>query len=90
VLVVLDLCLGIPPDRRHGRAGEPVCDADRHLSLGRLDRQRDRVVASYTVLAAAGRLSPQVLQLDVPIYDAKVHYHQVRDSWVGVRTPDGK
>ena len=52
--------------------------------------QRDRVVASYTVLAAAGRLSPQVLQLDVPIYDAKVHYHQVRDSWVGVRTPDGK
>jgi outer membrane protein len=52
--------------------------------------QRDRVVASYTLLAAVGRLSPQVLQLDVPIYDPAVHYHQVRDTWAGVRTPDGK
>jgi outer membrane protein len=48
------------------------------------------VVASYTLLAAAGRLSPQVLGLNVPIYDPAVHYHQVRDSWIGVRTPDGK
>jgi outer membrane protein len=23
-------------------------------------------------------------------YDPSVHYHQVRDSWVGVRTPDGR
>ncbi len=52
--------------------------------------QRDRVVASYTLLAAVGRLSPQVLGLRVPTYDAQVHYHQVRDSWTGVRTPDGR
>ena len=52
--------------------------------------QRDRVVASYSLLAAAGRLSAQVLGLNVPIYDPLVHYHQVRDSWAGVRTPDGK
>jgi outer membrane protein len=52
--------------------------------------QRDRVVASYTLLAAVGRLSPQVLGLAVPVYDPVVHYHQVRDSWAGVRTPDGK
>jgi outer membrane protein len=52
--------------------------------------QRDRVVASYTLLAAAGRLSAQALELDVPIYDPATHYHQVRDTWVGVRTPDGK
>ncbi len=52
--------------------------------------QRDRVVASYTLLAAVGRLSPQVLQLNVQVYDPSVHYHQVRDAWVGVRTPDGK
>jgi outer membrane protein len=52
--------------------------------------QRDRVVASYTLLASVGRLSPEVLTLEVPIYDPKVHYHQVRDTWVGVRTPDGK
>ncbi|MFZ0846662.1 MAG: TolC family outer membrane protein, partial [Pseudolabrys sp.] len=47
--------------------------------------QHDRVVASYTLLAAVGRLSPQVLGLRVPVYDAKVHYEQVRDSWAGVR-----
>ena len=52
--------------------------------------QRDRVVASYTLLAAAGRLSAQVLQLPVQVYDPGVHYHQVRDTWAGVRTPDGK
>jgi outer membrane protein len=52
--------------------------------------QRDRVVASYTLLGAAGRLSVQVLQLPVQVYDPSVHYHQVRDTWAGGRTPDGK
>jgi outer membrane protein len=52
--------------------------------------QRDRVVASYTVLAATGAFSPQVLGLKVQTYDAVTHYHQVRDSWAGVRTPDGR
>src|SRR5215813_10787320 len=52
--------------------------------------QRDRVVASYTVLAATGAFSPQVLGLKVQSYDAVTHYHQVRDSWAGVRTPDGR
>ncbi|MHB0767757.1 TolC family outer membrane protein [Bradyrhizobium sp. 5.13L] len=52
--------------------------------------QHDRVVASYSVLSAVGRLSPQVLGLPTTTYDASVHYHQVRDSWAGVRTPDGR
>ena len=52
--------------------------------------QHDRVVASYNVLAAIGRLSPQVLGLATTVYDPTVHYHQVRDSWAGVRTPDGR
>jgi outer membrane protein len=52
--------------------------------------QHDRVVASYGVLAAVGRLSPQVLSLATTVYDASIHYHQVRDSWYGVRTPDGR
>jgi outer membrane protein len=52
--------------------------------------QHDRVVASYAVLNAVGRLSPQVLNLSTTVYDPSVHYHQVRDSWVGVRTPDGR
>src|ERR1700736_4267284 len=52
--------------------------------------QHDRVVASYTVLNAVGRLSPQVLNLRTNVYDPGVHYQQVRDSWFGVRTPDGR
>jgi outer membrane protein len=52
--------------------------------------QHDRVVASYAVLSSVGRLSPQVLNLKTTVYDPSVHYHQVRDSWFGVRTPDGR
>jgi outer membrane protein len=51
--------------------------------------QHDRVVASYSVLNSVGRLAPQVLNLSTTTYDASVHYQQVRDSWAGVRTPDG-
>jgi outer membrane protein len=51
--------------------------------------QHDRVVASYNVLSATGRLSPQVMHLPTTLYDAGVHYQQVRDAWIGVRTPDG-
>ena len=52
--------------------------------------QRDRVVASYALLAACGRLSIPVLGLQVPLYDPMIHYQQVRDSWIGIRTPDGR
>src|SRR6478736_6656231 len=52
--------------------------------------QHDRVVASYAVLNSVGRLSPQVLNLATTVYDPSVHYQQVRDSWYGVRTPDGR
>jgi outer membrane protein len=52
--------------------------------------QRDRVVASYTLLSAVGRLSPEILGLKIPVYDPMVHYQQVRDAWGGVRTPDGR
>ena len=52
--------------------------------------QHDRVVASYGVLNAVGRLSPIVLKLQTTTYDPSVHYQQVRDSWYGVRTPDGR
>jgi outer membrane protein len=52
--------------------------------------QRDRVVASYTLLAAVGRLSHNTLLLKAPTYDPQVHYSQVRDVWFGLRTPDGR
>lgn len=52
--------------------------------------QRDRVVASYTLLSALGLLSSKNLALKVQPYDPTVHYQQVRDAWGGVRTPDGR
>ena len=52
--------------------------------------QHDRVVTSYNLLAAVGDLSPDVLRLPTQIYDPTVHYHQVRDTWLGLRTPDGQ
>jgi outer membrane protein len=52
--------------------------------------QHDRVVASYTLLGAVGDLNLPRLGINIPLYDPMVHYQQVRDAWVGVRTPDGK
>jgi outer membrane protein len=83
--------------REEARVGQrttlDVLNAQQELVNARValvSAQRDRVVASYSLLASVGRLSPQVLGLGVSIYDPVVHYHQVRDSWGGVRTPDGK
>jgi len=83
--------------REEARVGQrttlDVLNAQQELVNARValvTAQRDRVVASYTLLAAVGRLAPSVLGLHVPVYDARVHYQQVRDSWAGVRTPDGR
>ncbi|MDO8878044.1 MAG: TolC family outer membrane protein [Pseudolabrys sp.] len=83
--------------REEARVGQrttlDVLNAQQELVNARValvGAQRDRVVASYTLLAGVGRLSPQVLGLRVPVYNPAVHYEQVRDSWAGVRTPDGR
>jgi outer membrane protein len=52
--------------------------------------QRDRVVASYAVMAAIGRLSAANLNLAVNEYDPTIHFDQVKDKWIGLRTPDGR
>ena len=52
--------------------------------------QHDRVVASYGVAAATGRLAATRLGLAVTPYDPTLHYAQVKDKWVGLRTPDGR
>jgi len=52
--------------------------------------QRDRIIASYTLLSAIGRLDVKTLSLDTPDYLPDVHYHQVRDAWHGLRTPSGQ
>ena len=52
--------------------------------------QRDRVVASYAILASCGRLSASFLALKVQPYNPVVHFEQVKDKWFGLRTPDGR
>jgi outer membrane protein len=52
--------------------------------------QRDRIVTSYSLLSAIGALSANNLGLPVEVYDPSVHYHQIRDSWFGLRTPSGQ
>jgi outer membrane protein len=61
-----------------------------NAQVGLVTAQHDRVVGSYKLLSAVGRLSPRVLGLPASIYDPMVHYQRVRDAWAGVRTPDGQ
>jgi len=83
--------------REEARVGQrttlDVLNATQELLNARtalVQAQHDRVVASYALLAAVGRLSVVTLGLPVQTYDPTVHYHQVRDVWIGVRTPDGR
>jgi outer membrane protein len=85
---------GVREEARLGqRTTLDVLNAQQELVSARIAlvvAQRDRLVNSYGLLSAVGRLSPQVLGLHVATYDPAVHYHQVRDVWSGVRTPDGR
>ena len=83
--------------RREAEGGQrttiDVLNAQQDLTNARtrlIQSQRDRVIASYTLLSAVGRLDVQVLNLDTPDYLPEVHYHQVRDAWHGLRTPSGQ
>jgi outer membrane protein len=83
--------------REEARVGQrttlDVLNAQQELVNARVSlvtAQRDRVVASFALLSAVGRLSPVTLKLATEAYDPRVHYHQVRDKWIGVRTPDGR
>src|ERR1700751_6130482 len=83
--------------REEARVGQrttlDVLNAQQELVNARValvTAQHDRIVASYTLLAAVGGLSMQRLGLNVMVYDPQVHYQPVRDAWIGVRTPDGR
>jgi outer membrane protein len=83
--------------RREAAGGQrttiDVLNAQQDLTSARsrqIAAQRDRVIASYTLLSAAGRLDVHILNLNTPDYLPEVHYHQVRDAWHGVRTPSGQ
>jgi outer membrane protein len=83
--------------RREAQGGQrttiDVLNAQQDLTNARsrlIQAQRDRVIASYTLLSAVGRLDVHVLNLNTPDYLPEVHYHQVRDAWHGLRTPSGQ
>jgi outer membrane protein len=83
--------------RREAQGGQrttiDVLNAQQDLTNARsrlIAAQRDRVIASYTLLSAVGRLDIHTLNLDTPDYSPDVHYHQVRDAWHGLRTPSGQ
>jgi len=83
--------------RREAQAGQrttiDVLNSQQDLTSARTRQivaQRDRVIASYTLLSAIGRLDVRTLGLNTPDYLPEVHYHQVRDAWHGLRTPAGQ
>jgi outer membrane protein len=83
--------------RKEASAGQrttiDVLNAQQDLMAARarlIQAQRDRVVASYTLLAAIGRLDHRRLELSTPDYEPQAHYFQVRDAWHGLRTPAGQ
>ncbi len=70
-----------------------VLNAQQELVIARstlVTAQRDRVVASYAVLSAVGRLSSETLKLKTETYDARKHYDQVKGLLWGTQTPDGR
>jgi outer membrane protein len=83
--------------REEARVGQrttlDVLNAQQELLTARVNlitAQHDRVVFSYSVVRAVGRLSRNLLNLNVSQYSAKQHFDQVKDLWYGVRTPDGR
>jgi outer membrane protein len=83
--------------REEARVGQrttlDVLNAQQELLNARVNlitAQRDRVVASYAVVQATGRLNSRNLGLSVAHYSAKTHFDQVKDAWGGLTTPDGR
>jgi outer membrane protein len=83
--------------RKEALAGQrttiDVLNAEQDLVAARarlIQAQRDRVVASYTLLGTVGRLDHKRLDLATPDYEPQAHYFQVRDAWHGLRTPAGQ
>lgn len=70
-----------------------VLNAQQELVIARstlVTAQRDRVVASYAVLSATGKLSADTLRLKAERYDARKHYDQVKGLLWGTQVPDGR
>lgn len=83
--------------REESRVGQrttlDVLNAQQELLNARIAlvvAQRDHVVASYSVLAAVGRLSARTLGIRADQYNPDIHYYQVKSKWSGTRAADGR
>lgn len=85
---------GVLEEQRVGqRTTLDVLDAQRELVNQRVNlvtAQRTRIVSGYQLLAAVGELDVDRLGLSVRRYDPNAHYSSVRNSWFGLKTPDGR
>ncbi len=85
---------GVQEEQRVGqRTTLDVLDAQQELLNAReteIVAHRDRVVASFALLSAMGRLTAEPLGLPTPAYDPTEHYRAVRGKFIGVKTPDGR
>lgn len=52
--------------------------------------ERNAIVASFSVLAATGKLTVERLSLSVANYRSEVHFEATKDRWYGLRTIDGR
>lgn len=85
---------GVTEERRVGqRTTLDVLNAQQEVIDARIalvTAQRNRVVASFSLMSAIGDLNAQRLGLRVARYKPQQHYKAVRDKWFGLRTPDGR
>ncbi len=85
---------GVIEERKVGqRTTLDVLDAQQTVLVAEeslVTSQRNAVVASYSLLAAMGRLTIQSQGLQVAEYRAEEHYEAVKDKWFGLRTVDDR
>jgi outer membrane protein len=85
---------GVIEERKVGqRTTLDVLDAQQSVLVAEeslVSSQRNAVVASYSLLAATGRLTVRSQGLQVAEYRAEEHYEEVKDKWFGLRTVDDR
>ncbi len=55
-----------------------------------VNAERSQVVGAFNLVASVGRLDINRLGLKIGAYDPTAHHGEVKDKWIGLRTPDGQ
>jgi outer membrane protein len=89
-----DALSGVEEEQRVGqRTTLDVLDAQLELLQTQeilIVAQRDRIVASFALLSAMGRLTGEELDLVADLYDPTEHYRAINNGRNGDLTPDGR